>query len=139
MAQGRTRDEVARLAGGVRGFLAWLFLTGQEPEDRSGWLDSPRMYRNERLPRHLSDEQLTRALSRVDRSTLYGRRDWAVLCLLNSYGLRIGEVPGCGLQTSTGQPAACGWPALRRGSRRSFLSRRWWRRRFESIWPCVLR
>lgn len=92
VAQGRTRDEVARLAGGVRGFLAYLFLTGRESEDRSGWLDSPRMYRNERLPRHLSDEQLQRALSRVDRSTLYGRRDWAVLCLLNTYGLRIGEV-----------------------------------------------
>lgn len=92
VAKGRSRDEVARLACALRGFLGYLFLTGQEPEDRSGWVDSPRMYRNERLPRHLSDEQLQRALDQVDRSSRSGKRSWAVLTLLNTYGLRIGEI-----------------------------------------------
>lgn len=96
--QGQSRGGVARAAAALRGFCRYLFLIGREPEDRSGWIDAPRLYRNERLPRHLSDAQLEEGLARVDRSTRSGKRNWAVLTLLTSYGLRIGEVNGLELE-----------------------------------------
>lgn len=93
VAQGRkSRNEVARVAAAVRGFLRYLFMVGLEAADRSGWVDTPRIYRNERLPRHLTDTQLEQALAQVDRQTDHGKKVWAVLMLLINYGLRIGEV-----------------------------------------------
>lgn len=93
VAGGRgSRDEVTRVARSVRSFLSYLFLMGHEPRDRSRWIDTPRRYRNERLPRHLSDAQLEQALAQVDRNSAHGKKVWAVLALLTNYGLRVGEV-----------------------------------------------
>lgn len=87
-----SRHAVARAADAVRSFLRYLFLVGLEVRDRSRWVQAPRMYRNERLPRHLYPEQLKAALAGVDRDTPHGKKVWAVQSLLNTYGLRICEV-----------------------------------------------
>jgi site-specific recombinase XerD len=44
------------------------------------------------IPKALSPEQVDRVLSSCDRTTKYGRRDYAVLILLARLGLRAGEV-----------------------------------------------
>lgn len=90
--RGRSRTSMTDLGVALRGFLRWLFVMGEEPEDRSQWLEGPRVYREMRLPRHLEEHQLQQVLSLVDRATPVGRRDWLVLLLLSGYGLRIGEV-----------------------------------------------
>ncbi len=92
------RESLHGVVGMVRSFLRYLFLIGQEPTDRSRLLESPSMYRAMKLPRHLSDGQLAEVLARVDRATVRGRRDWAALTLLITYGLRVGEVARLRLQ-----------------------------------------
>lgn len=92
--QGRAlkRESLHGVVGIVRAFLHYLFLVGLEVRDRSRLLEYPSTFRQMRLPRHLSDAQLAEVLGRVDRSTLRGKRDWAVLMVLTTYGLRGGEV-----------------------------------------------
>lgn len=93
-ARSRTRDEVTRVSWPVRAFLRYLFMVGEEPKDRSRWITTPRAYQNQRLPRHLSDDQLAQMLRLVNRATVSGKKSWAVLALLVNYGLRVGEVAG---------------------------------------------
>ncbi|MDI1338125.1 MAG: tyrosine-type recombinase/integrase [Lacunisphaera sp.] len=90
--RGRSRTSLASSGAAVRGFLRWLFLIGEEPEDRSRWLEGPQVYREMRLPRHLDDQQLQQTLGLIDRATRIGKRDWLVMVLISGYGLRIGEV-----------------------------------------------
>ena len=44
------------------------------------------------IPRAISPDQVRRVLSRVDRRTVVGRRDYAILLLLARLGLRAGEI-----------------------------------------------
>jgi site-specific recombinase XerD len=50
------------------------------------------------LPRSLSSEEVQQLLSRFDRHTPVGRRNWAILLLLARLGLRDGEVVGLMLE-----------------------------------------
>jgi integrase/recombinase XerD len=50
------------------------------------------------LPRALSSEEVQQLLSRCDRHTAVGRRNWAILLLLARLGLRAGEVVGLRLE-----------------------------------------
>lgn len=91
-AQGRSRGTVSIAVGGLRAFLRWLFLVGRESDDRSGLLMGPRMYREMRLPKHLTEAQFEEFLSKVNRTTVSGKQEWAVILLVSLLGLRIGEV-----------------------------------------------
>lgn len=91
-AQGRSRRTVSIAVGSLRAFLRWLFLVGRESEDRSGLLVGPRIYREMRLPKHLTDAQFEEFLSKVNRTTVSGKQEWAVILLVSLLGLRIGEV-----------------------------------------------
>jgi site-specific recombinase XerD len=55
-------------------------------------IDTPRVYKMERLPRALRWEQVQQLLTSVDLSNLSGRRDFALLYLTAAYGLRSSEV-----------------------------------------------
>ena len=63
--------------------------------DLAGAIDGPPIYALEGIPSTIRREDIERALkaARCDRSAL-GRRDYAMLMLLSSYGLRAGEVMG---------------------------------------------
>jgi site-specific recombinase XerD len=51
-----------------------------------------RSYRLAQAPRGLTDEQARQVLASVDRSTPGGRRDYAILQMLHTYGVRGGQV-----------------------------------------------
>jgi integrase/recombinase XerD len=55
-------------------------------------IDTPRVYRGERLPRSLPWETVQAFLAAIDRSTPMGRRDYAMFLLIATYGLRTSEV-----------------------------------------------
>lgn len=55
-------------------------------------LDTPRLYRRERLPRALPWETVQALLRSIDRKTPRGRRDYAIFLLIATYGLRASEV-----------------------------------------------
>lgn len=57
-------------------------------------LDTPRLYRRERLPRALPWETVQAFLRAIDRKTSLGRRDYAIFLLIATYGLRACEIVG---------------------------------------------
>lgn len=76
----------------LRGFLGFLYRRGYISTDLSGSLFGPRIYSNEFLPKGLPRHQVRRVLEQVDRSGPNGLRDYAIIMLLSTYGLRASEV-----------------------------------------------
>jgi integrase len=83
-----------RLTYGVtlRSFLRWAHVVGLLPTDLSGATITARRHRHRGLRDVLSEEELQRLLTAVDRSSPVGRRDYAVLMLAARYGLRPSDI-----------------------------------------------
>lgn len=83
-----------RLTYGVtlRSFLRWAHVDGLLPMDLSGAPITARHHRHRGLRDVLSEEELDRLLTAVDRSSPVGRRDYAVLMLAARYGLRPSDI-----------------------------------------------
>jgi integrase len=86
------RISMQKVAAVLRSFLKCLATEGKIPPGLEEHIESPRHYRGERLPRALPWDDVLRLLRSVDRSTSKGRRDYAMLLLIATYGLRAGEV-----------------------------------------------
>ena len=94
VGKGYSRSTAHRVVGAIRNFFRYRFFLGLDLLDRSSWLEYPLVYRQMRLPRHLTSAQLEEALGRIDRTGPVGKRDWAIWAILSHYGLRAGEVAG---------------------------------------------
>ena len=55
-------------------------------------LDRPQIYRLSSIPRSISWDEVALVLAGVERRSPSGKRDWAILMLLVTYGLRSREV-----------------------------------------------
>lgn len=77
----------------LRSFLRYLFWAKVLPKDLSIALKGPTLYQHAEIPRAFTEPQIKAILSaaRRDRS-VRGLRDYAVLLMLATYGLRAGEV-----------------------------------------------
>jgi site-specific recombinase XerD len=77
----------------LRDFLRHLWRTGRTATDLAGTVIGPRIYEHEGIPVALRTEDVTRVLevTRKDLSPV-GLRDYAILSLLSTYGLRAAEV-----------------------------------------------
>ena len=76
----------------LRTFLRFLAVKGKVTPGLDAQVDSPRIYRGERLPRALAWETVRMLLRSIDRTTPKGRRDYAMFLLIATYGLRASEV-----------------------------------------------
>lgn len=76
----------------LRTFLEFSFCTGYLPRDLRSAVPSLRSYTLCDTPRGLSDEHARMVLQKVDREGLTGKRDYAILQLLYTYGVRGGQV-----------------------------------------------
>jgi site-specific recombinase XerD len=76
----------------IRGFLAHLHRRGVLAADLSAAVISPRVYKHEQCPRFLTRAEVDAVLAVIDRSTASGKRSYAMLLLLATYGLRGIEV-----------------------------------------------
>ena len=83
---------VGAACGHVRVFLRYLYREGVIARDLSTSVDSPRHYRLSRVPRSISWDEVKRLLESVERRSALGKRDYAILLLLVTYGLRASEV-----------------------------------------------
>jgi integrase/recombinase XerD len=92
--QNRSAEYVRLLGTALRSFLCFLFLSGRTSRDLSPSVPTVRKYRQAVPPAFLSPEEVERALTKTDRSTSTGRRDYAILLLLARLGLRAGEIVG---------------------------------------------
>lgn len=79
----------------LRDFLRHLYGNGEVAVDLSGTVIGPRIYDHESMPSALSAEEVRIVLevTRQDKSPI-GLRDYAILMLLATYGLRAGEIIG---------------------------------------------
>ena len=76
----------------LRTFLEFCYLSGHMPRDLSRTVPSVRTYRLSDTPQGLSDQQAQMVLQSVDKDSPVGKRDYAVLQLLYTYGVRGGQV-----------------------------------------------
>lgn len=88
VGRGRLQHIVAHL----RSFLRFLATHGETTPGLDTQIDTPRLYRGEQLPRALPWETVRTLLRSIDRSTSNGLRDYAMLLLIATYGLRSCEV-----------------------------------------------
>jgi len=92
MARRLGRESLQHTIAHLRSFLRFLAARGLAPTGLDARIDTPRVYRGERLPRALSWETVRAFLRAIDRSTPMGRRDYAMFLLVATYGLRSCEV-----------------------------------------------
>ncbi len=86
------RESLQHTVAHIRSFLRFLEAHGLAPAGLDTRIDTPRVYRGERLPRSLAWETVRAFLRSIDRSTPMGRRDYAMFLLVVTYGLRTCEV-----------------------------------------------
>lgn len=93
-ARTNNRFSLQQVVATVRAFLQWRHAQGWLVRPLHRQIDTPRVYRGERLPRALAWDQVQTLLRSIDRSEGCGRRDFALLYLAAAYGLRSGELVG---------------------------------------------
>lgn len=94
------RQSAARLGRGtqqhlvahLRSFLRFLAAKGQCPSGLDTTIDTPRLYRLEQLPRALPWDTVQALLQSIDCHTPIGLRDYTMLLLIATYGLRVSEI-----------------------------------------------
>jgi integrase/recombinase XerC len=89
---GQSRASVARKLSALRTFVRFLRREGWIEIDPTVLAPSPR--REQRVPAHLSIDEMSRLLDAPDASRPLGRRDRAILELLYASGLRLSELVG---------------------------------------------
>jgi site-specific recombinase XerD len=86
------RKRAKLLTTGLRSFLRYSQLRGVVRGDLVAAVPCVADWSMPAIPRGIGSEQVRRLLSRFDRSTAVGRRDYAILLLLARLGLRAGEI-----------------------------------------------
>jgi site-specific recombinase XerD len=91
-AQGMGRSARRSMQSALRTFFRFCLHQGylRQPLDRA--VPTLRTYKLATVPRGLTEDQAQQVLGAVDRNTPVGRRDYAILQLLYTYGVRGGQV-----------------------------------------------
>jgi integrase/recombinase XerD len=82
----------------LRVFLRYLFRQKLIAQDLCQTIEGPKEYRLSTIPRSISWTEVERMLGVVDRRSVVGKRDYAILLLLVTYGLRGREVAALTLE-----------------------------------------
>src|SRR6266446_946713 len=86
------RFSLQHVVGYLRGFLRFQYAEGKLARPLHTAIDTPRIYRLERLPRALPWPQVQALLRSIDRRKPHGLRDYTMLFLMPTCGLRSSEV-----------------------------------------------
>jgi site-specific recombinase XerD len=89
---GLKRSTIQARCAVLRVFLRYLYRERLVARDLSLFVEAARCYRLAHVPRSITTEDVRRMLDGVDCHTVLGRRDYAMLLLLVTYGLRAREV-----------------------------------------------
>lgn len=83
---------VADTCSSLRAFLRFLHATGKLASDVAGCVMRPRFHLSQRPPRTLPWDDVRRILKSIEKQRSPGRRDFAIILLLATYGLGAAEV-----------------------------------------------
>lgn len=89
---GLAKTTVGGTCGALKVFLRYAHRQGHLRGDLSAAVEGPQIYRLSDIPRSISWAQVGQVLDAVDRRTPVGKRDYVMLLLLVTYGLRAREV-----------------------------------------------
>jgi integrase/recombinase XerD len=92
--KGLGRGSLQHMVAHLRAFLRFEGARGEAPIGLDMQIDTPRVYREEQLPRALSWETVQAFLRAIERTTPRGLRDYAIFLLICTYGLRASEIVG---------------------------------------------
>src|SRR6266404_1261421 len=92
LARTNSRSSMQQVVAAVRAYLKERHAQGVLSRPLHLQIDTPRVYRGERLPRALPWARIQALIQSVDRSEPMGRRDFTLLYLAAAYGLRSGEL-----------------------------------------------
>jgi site-specific recombinase XerD len=91
------RKTMQHVVGALRGFLRYQFMRGALDRPLHTQIDTVRTYQDEHLPYPVQWQELQQLLRCIDRSTPLGLRDYAVILLAATYGLRASDVANLSL------------------------------------------
>lgn len=91
-----SRTDRKTMCTALRGFLRFLLVRGYLKRDLVSCVPVIPSFKLDRLPRGIGWDGVQRILAVIDRSTTLGCRDYAMLLLLATYGMRVGQL--CSLQ-----------------------------------------
>ena len=91
-----SKASAARKLAAIRTFARYLRREGVIDDDPSSLVGTPK--REQRLPAHLGEAEMTRLLEMPDASHPLGRRDRAILELFYASGLRLSELVGLDIE-----------------------------------------
>lgn len=76
----------------LRGFFTFLFNQGMIKQNIAAFIPKDNYQKQEKLPSYYSEEEINQLLKSVDRGTLVGKRDYAILILAAFLGLRVSDI-----------------------------------------------
>jgi integrase/recombinase XerD len=76
----------------LRGFFRYLFSLGSVDRDWAAAMISPRRYWLARTPRAIPSDQVLHLLQSIDREQHGGKRDFAIILVVASLGVRVSEI-----------------------------------------------
>ena len=97
----------------LRGLLRYLFSLGDLDRDWAAALRSPPDYRLARTPRALAPQQVLRVLDNIDRQAPGGKRDFAILLMAASLGVRASEIAALRLDDLNWKQGVVRFPPLK--------------------------
>jgi integrase/recombinase XerD len=92
------KSTIGALCAALRVFLTYLRRENLILRDLSSSVEAPKHYRLADVPRSISWANVQRMLGAVNRRTPVGQRDYAILLLLVTYGLRSREIAALTLE-----------------------------------------
>lgn len=93
----RNERSVQSICSILKSFFRYLYAEGLMVCNMAKTIESPRRYRFSNLPRSITWHEVEQMLLKVDRRSTVGKRDYAILLLLVTYGLRSREVAALSL------------------------------------------
>jgi len=114
------KNSMVAVCAAVRVFLRYIYREKLIPRDLSGHVQRPRYYRLSTIPRSIPWTEVQRMLESVDRRSALGKRDYAILLLLVTYGLRSREVAALTLDNIDWQHEILRVPARKAGHSSAF-------------------
>jgi integrase/recombinase XerD len=115
-AQPLHRSSKKHLTSSIRSFLRFAYIKSYLKRDLVEAVPVIAVWKLESLPKSISWEDTQKLLTMPDKSTPTGRRDFAVLSLVISYGVRIGQVTELKLQDIYWQQGVICFAASKHGN-----------------------
>lgn len=94
---GLSKNTISGFCSSLRVFLRYLHREAIIARDLAAVIEVPQNRRLSNIPRSITWDEVRRMLECVDRRTAVGKRDYAILLLLVTYGLRAREVAALAL------------------------------------------